>query len=85
MSDILIRNEALGTVETFEAWLNGAIEHAERERIDLERVRAINVQRMIDRGTCFVGHALDLPEIPMNWNGKHPCGYCSSARAEMEA
>jgi len=61
--------------------LPGAIEFANTERAALEKARAVNLQVMIDRGTCFAGHSLDLPEVPINSLGTHSCGYCTNARA----
>lgn len=68
-----------------ERHLPGAVRYAEREQARIERSRRINIQRMRDRGTCFVGHSLTLPRIPINSLGTAPCGYCTSARAEEPA
>lgn len=65
--------------------LERAIEFAARERAEIDRARAYHLARAIERGTCAVGHDLTLVEIPKNWKGTHPCGYCTSAREAMVA
>lgn len=83
MSNITVRNNTLGTIETFDAWMRGALAFAERDIAATEAARERNLAAAIARGTCAVGHDLTLPEIPINSLGTHPCGYCTNAREAM--
>ena len=62
--------------------LDEAIAFAKQEAAEIERARAYHLALAIKRGTCAIGHDLTLAEVPKNWNGQHPCGYCTSARGD---
>jgi hypothetical protein len=60
-----------------------AIDFAEREIAAIEQARAYHLAEAVKRGTCAVGHRLDLPDIPINSLGTAPCGYCTNTRETM--